>query len=269
MYSHRSTTGPVDCAFTDRHDGVGGASASGLDLDLALDLTPAGAGDGGGLRRNDATSTRGRNLQRVVADFAPGATAVGMEQVHGNRVVTVTDPARAAAAPERCDALVTDLPDVVLVVRVADCVPVLLADVGADPAGGRTEGAARTGVIGAVHAGRKGVEADVVTAVVRRMRELGAREVEAWVGPHVCGACYEVPEELRDEIADREPVAASTTSWGTPALDLGAAVAAQLRRAGVQVHDVSRCTLESPDLFSYRRDGARAGRLAGLVRRRA
>ena len=194
-----------------------------------------------------------------------GAVAPVGEQVHGDRVVTVTDAARAAAAPERCDALVTDLPDVVLVVRVADCVPVLLADVGADP----SVGGAGSGVVGAVHAGRRGVEADVVTAAVQRMRELGAREVEAWVGPHVCGACYEVPQELRDAVAAREPVAASTTSWGTPALDLGAAVGAQLRRAGVRVHDVSRCTLESPDLFSYRRDGARAGRLAGLVRRRA
>ena len=249
MYSHRSTTGPVDLAFTDRHGGVGGVPAdpgdpgdSG-DLDLALDRDPAG--------------TRARNLERVVADLAPGAVAVGMEQVHGDRVVVVTDPARAAEGTlERCDALVTDLPDVVLVVRVADCVPVLLAD-------------ADAGVVGAVHAGRKGVQLDVVTAAVRRMHQLGADDVEAWVGPHVCGACYEVPAPMRDELAAREPTAASTTSWGTPALDLGAAVTAQLHRAGVRVHDVERCTRESPDLFSYRRDGDRAGRLAGLVRRRA
>jgi len=45
-------------------------------------------------------------------------------------------------------------------------------------------------------------------------------------------------------------------------------VAAQLERLGVEVHDVSRCTLESPDLYSHRRDGARAGRFAGVIRRR-
>ncbi|GAB3657738.1 peptidoglycan editing factor PgeF [Nocardioides korecus] len=279
MYSHRSTTGPVDLAFTDRHGGVGGVPATEPSpesgpgpvpgLDLAVD--PDHAGASGRSHLAGATGVRRRNLELVVADFAPGATVVGMEQVHGDRVVTVTDPARAAAGLERCDALVTTLPDVALVVRVADCVPVLLVGAGPDETGSDEPGPDRGpgGVVGAVHAGRRGVELDAVTAAVERMRELGAGEVEAWVGPHVCGACYEVPPRMREQVAEREPSAASTTSWGTTALDLGAAVAAQLRRAGVPVHDVSRCTLESPDLFSYRRDGARAGRLAGLVRRRA
>jgi hypothetical protein len=173
-----------------------------------------------------------------------------MEQVHGTRVVD------AGGTREQCDALVTDRTDVVLMVRVADCVPVLLADPGA-------------GVIGAAHAGRSGMADGVVSACVERMHSLGARTITAWVGPHVCGSCYEVPGELRDEVAAREPAAASTTSWGTPALDVGAGVTAQLRRVGVSVQDVSRCTLESPDLYSYRRDGDRAGRLAGLIRRRA
>ena len=65
------------------------------------------------------------------------------------------------------------------------------------------------------------------------MRELGATAVEAWVGPHICGACYEVPEALQSEVAAREPASLSTTSWGTPALDIGAGVRAQLARAGV------------------------------------
>ena len=264
MYSHRSTTGPVDLAFTDRLGGVGGVPTADPVADLDLAVGP-GSSEGPGAPEEQhlagSTGDRRRNLELVVADLAPGATVVGMEQVHGDRVVTVTDPARAATTLERCDALVTALADVLLVVRVADCVPVLLADVGS--------GGADPGVVGAVHAGRRGVALDVVTAAVERMRELGAREVEAWVGPHVCGACYEVPAAMREQLVEREPVAASTTSWGTPALDLGAAVTAQLTRAGVGVHDVSRCTLESPDLFSYRRDGARAGRLAGLVRRRA
>jgi hypothetical protein len=101
------------------------------------------------------------------------------------------------------------------------------------------------------------------------MRLLGARSIGAWVGPHVCGRCYEVPAALRDEVAAMEPSTASTTSWGTPGLDIGAGVVAQLERLGVLVDDVSLCTLESPDLYSYRRDGAQAGRLAGLIRRRS
>jgi uncharacterized pyridoxal phosphate-containing UPF0001 family protein len=64
-----------------------------------------------------------------------------------------------------------------------------------------------------------------------------------------------------------EPATRSTTSWGTPAVDVGAGVRAQLEREGVAVVDLSRCTMESPDLFSYRRDEKRSGRQAGLIRR--
>jgi purine-nucleoside/S-methyl-5'-thioadenosine phosphorylase / adenosine deaminase len=155
----------------------------------------------------------------------------------------------------RADGLVTALTDVVLLVRAADCVPVLLADPDA-------------GVVAAAHAGRQGVAAGVVTRTVAAMRDLGATAVTAWIGPHVCGACYEVPAELQQEIAAVEPATAATTSWGTPALDLGSGVRAQLERSGASVVDVSRCTRESADLYSHRRDGERAGRLAGLVRLR-
>ena len=58
----------------------------------------------------------------------------------------------------------------------------------------------------------------------------------------------------------------STTSWGTPSLDVGAGVRAQLVRDGVEVVDLSTCTRESPDLFSYRRDGRESGRQAGIIR---
>jgi YfiH family protein len=235
LFAHRSSTGPVDLAFTDRHDGVSAVPFDSLNLALVGDDDPA---------------VVRRNLERVLAVFAPGARLADMEQVHGHRVVVAGGPR------EQCDAVVTDRPDVVLMVRAADCVPVLLADP-----------AAR--VVGAAHAGRQGLVEDVVGACVTRMRELGADRIEAWVGPHICGSCYEVPEALQQQVVAQEPAALSTTSWGTPALDIGAGVRAQLDRAGVTTHDVARCTLESPDLYSYRRDGARAGRQAGLVRMNA
>ncbi|WP_127480411.1 peptidoglycan editing factor PgeF [Nocardioides pantholopis] len=238
MYSFRASLGPVDLAFTDRS---GGVSADPFDsLNLAL------AGD-------DDPQARAENLRRVLEDFAPGDRLAELRQVHGREVVAV-----GATPPQRTDgdALVTDRAGVVLLVRVADCVPVLLADPDA-------------GVVAAAHAGRAGVAAGVVPATVRAMRERGARAVTAWIGPHVCGSCYEVPTELAAEIVALEPAAAATTSWGTPALDLGAGVRAQLERDGVTVVDAARCTRESPDLYSHRRDGARAGRLAALIRRRA
>ena len=236
MFAHRLTADPVELAFTDR---LGGVSASPYD---ALNLARTGG--------DDAT-TLAENWRLVLEAFAPdGATLCDMQQVHGD-AVAIADPA-ATEAPV-CDAIVTDRADVVLAVRVADCVPVLLADPVA-------------GVVGAAHAGRLGVQKDVVGATVARMRDLGAREVTAWVGPHICGSCYEVPQAMQDEVAAVEASTRSTTSWGTPALDLGAGVRAQLERAGATVEVLGPCTLESASLYSHRRDGAGAGRLAGLVR---
>lgn len=192
----------------------------------------------------------GTDLPATLASLseAVGAELARASQVHGDDVVTVEDPARVPEA----DALVTTRRRTALVVRVADCVPVLLAD----PAGG---------VVGAAHAGRRGVELDVVTRTVERMRALGAREISAWVGPHICGGCYEVPEQMRAEVAARVPATYAETTWGTPSLDLGAGVAAQLAAAGVAVTTVPGCTREDARLHSYRRDGAASGRFAGLV----
>jgi copper oxidase (laccase) domain-containing protein len=74
---------------------------------------------------------------------------------------------------------------------------------------------------------------------------------------------------MRDEVAAAVPAAHAESSWGTPSVDLGAGVRAQLEELDVVVHDASRCTRESADLYSYRRDGDGAGRLAGLVRLRS
>lgn len=184
---------------------------------------------------------------------ACGVRFARMNQVHGDTVLLVEEPGPAPTEPvPTADALVTTTPGLGLMVRVADCVPVLLAD----PA---------TGVIGVVHAGRAGVALDVVGRTVRRMQEQGAHDLLAWVGPHVCGGCYEVPEQMREEVAAVVPQTRAETTWGTPALDLGAGVRAQLRAHGIDPVEVARCTREDDALHSYRRDGERSGRLAGLV----
>jgi YfiH family protein len=234
-----STLGPVDLAFTDRY---GGASAVPFaELNLALE-------------GEDDPAVCAANLRLVTEDFAPGALVADMRQVHGGAVDVVED--RHSTDRPEVDALVTRRTDTVLVVRVADCVPVLLADPDA-------------GVVAVAHAGRPGLVAGVVPAAVARMRELGADGVTAWLGPRVCGACYEVPGGMQAEVGALVPEAVATTSWGTPSLDIGAGLRAQLERLDVAVHDVATCTRESPDLYSYRRDGAHAGRFAGLIRRRS
>lgn len=206
------------------------------------------------LEGDDDPDVVSRNLETVLADFAPGDRLADLHQVHGADVDVVED--RSTPTRPDADGIVTARTGVVLMVRAADCVPVLLAD---------ADGA----VIGAAHCGRPGLAAGVVPATVGRMRDLGARSVTAWIGPHVCGSCYEVPEAMQAAVGAAVPASVATTSWGTPSLDLGAGVRAQLAAGGVSIHDVSRCTRESGDLYSYRRDGARAGRLAGLIRLRS
>ena len=239
MYSFRTTLvtslGPADLAFTNRY---GGVSASPYD---ELNLAVSGGDD---------PAAKAENLRRLAADFAPGDVVCDLHQVHGAEVVLAD-----GSWPDRphADAMVTTTPGVTLMVRAADCVPVLLV-------------AVDERVVGAAHSGRPGLAAGVVPAVVTRMRELGAGRIEAWIGPHVCGRCYEVPEQMRADVAALVPESFAETSWGTPSLDLGAGVRAQLEELDVVVNDVSRCTRESDDLYSYRRDGDRAGRLAGVVR---
>ena len=193
------------------------------------------------------------NRQRLAAELrAPAESLVWMTQVHGTGVAIVEDAAENPVAD--VDALVTATPGLVLCVLVADCVPVLLADPVA-------------GVVAAVHAGREGVRRGVVPATLAAMRRLGSRpaDVEALLGPAVCGACYEVPAEMRDEVGAVLPGSATRTRRGTPGLDLRAGLRRQLAALGVlRVGVDPRCTAEDPDLYSYRRD-RRTGRLAAVT----
>lgn len=223
--------GAVEVAFTDRT--------------LDLSLPPGGELDR--LARALAEPTG-------VVDGADGAGAewsvAGLEQVHGASVHVID--AHWSGELLVGDGLVTSLPGVALMVRAADCVPVLLADPDA-------------GVVGAAHCGRPGLVAGVVPATVAAMRDLGADRIRGWLGPHVCGRCYEVPAEMRAEVCAAVPGAWGETSWGTPSVDLTAGVTEQLRALGIGVQDAKLCTLEHDDLWSYRRDGAAAGRMAGVV----
>ncbi len=192
---------------------------------------------------------------RVVAEAMGVDELSAMSQVHGRDVVHVESPhPEGSAAVPQCDATITDVRDLALLVRVADCVPVLLADPAA-------------GLVAAVHAGRSGLVAGVVPRTLAELRSRGATTVRAWVGPRVCGACYELPARMADDVDAAVPGTRRTTSWGTPGVDIGAGVLAQLRAADVEVTDVGAgaCTFEDDRLFSYRRQGAESGRFGGVV----
>lgn len=238
-----STGGPdesaIEVAITDRGPGVGDAPWTGLNLGGHVGDDPA---------QVEANRTRVAQAVGVDRDHL-----VFLNQVHGTEVVEVDGPWRAAV-PD-ADAVITRSADLALAVLVADCVPVLLHD-------------ASAGVIAAVHAGRPGLLAGIVPAVVSRMRGLGAREISAVVGPSVCGRCYEVPPELAQQAAAVAPSSLARSWVGTPAIDVATGVVEQLSRDEVRVDWVRGCTREDPLLYSYRRDG-RTGRFAGVILRRA
>ena len=169
-----------------------------------------------------------------------------MEQVHGNRVVIVE---AVSDEPPTADALVTGIPGVALAVMVADCIPLLLTSKVA---------------VAAVHVGRKGLMNSVALGAIAAMREIGATQISAVIGPSICGRCYEVSKEIFDEVTAVHPAAAATTPSGMPSLDLPAALEKVLLAQGVSISFDRGCTVEDPALFSYRRDGV-TGRQAGIV----
>lgn len=195
---------------------------------------------------NPADVLQRRQALEGAAGLVPGSLRF-MEQVHGTAVEMMEPDTPAPTA----DAMVSKgLP---LAVMVADCIPAVL--VGEGPGGP---------VLAAVHAGRPGIANAILPAAVGTMRAAGAARIHAWLGPSICGSCYEVPAELRAEVAAQVPATWSTTSWGTPALDLPAGARSQLEAAGVTVDYSGPCTLENEQLFSYRRSST-TGRFAGIV----
>jgi polyphenol oxidase len=226
----------VRAGFTTRAGGVSTGVWAGLDLALHV-------GD-------DPDAVR-RNRERLTA-WAGAPVRFG-RQVHGTvaRVLAAED---GDIGTSEADALVTAEPGLPVGVLVADCVPVLLAD-------------PEAGVVAAVHAGRRGLLAGVLSRALDAMTSVGAApaRVRAALGPAAGACCYEVPAELADDATAGHPELRGTTTWGTPSLDLRAGAAAELRRRGVTaVAFVGGCTIEDHGLYSYRRAQV-TGRFAGVV----
>lgn len=175
-----------------------------------------------------------------------------MRQTHG-RNIAVVSAGTAEPIPDT-DGLVTATPGVVLVVLVADCVPILLSD-------------AQAGVVAAVHAGREGARKGIAAKAIEVMVGLGAdpSRIEVQLGPAACGKHYEVPLDMQQEVDRSLPGSAVETVWGTPGIDVRLGLDRQLRDLGVtSIHHDSRCTIEDEALFSHRR-GAPTGRIAGVI----
>jgi YfiH family protein len=161
-----------------------------------------------------------------------------LKQVHGARVVVVEGP--GGAAGEAADAAVTTARGAALAILTADCAAVALAS--------------PQGVLGAAHAGWRGVRAGVIEAAVTTMRRLGATRVEAVIGPCIHACCYPFgDEELQSMQARFGDQVRGMDRRGAPALDLPAAVRAALHASGATVvGDAAICTSCSDSYWSWR-----------------
>ena len=182
----------------------------------------------------------------VASNRAHIGSAQFMNQVHGDQIVIVDS---VTSEVPTCDGLITTKPAISLAVMVADCIPLLLVSKEA---------------VGAIHVGRAGLVNRIALKAIHTMRSLGSIDIHAILGPSICGACYEVPFEMQQDVMQEHPRAFATTRKGTPGLDLPKALIADLVSAGVSYEASTSCTYEDEMYFSHRRQNP-TGRFAGVI----
>ena len=216
----------------------------------------------------DSAENINENRRRFVSLVGGEWRLAACWQVHGPEVRVVRNLSETQSEGEKCDALATDLPGVLLGVKTADCVPVVIGD-------------PRTGACAAVHAGWRGTLAGIVRHALARMsEEFGTRpeDVRAAIGPAALACCYEVGPEVveafREKVKNADALF-TPTDEGRALVDLHRANLEQLADSGVRrerVHTLPLCTICRPeDFFSYRRDKklqGRTGRLLSVIGRR-
>ena len=226
----------VRAACTLRLGGVSAAPFASLNL---------GAGAG------DEPAAVAENRRRLRAALALPVEPLWLQQVHGIGVVA----ADVEPSPRPADAAVTHRTDRVLAITVADCMPVLFAS---------EDGA----VIGAAHAGWRGLAAGVLEATIAAMG-VDPRDLHAWLGPAIGPQHFEVGDEVRAQFlaADARAAAGFTAnSRGRWQCDLALLARQRLARLGVaRISEAQRCTYtDVAHCYSHRRDG-RTGRMAALI----
>ena len=210
----------------------------------------------------------GDDVEKVLRNRKAFAEAVGVDanrfttcqQVHGSKVVQVTKELVGSGAIDFAntiadtDALITNLPDVPLMLFYADCVPVLLADL-------------ETGAIGLAHAGWRGTVVNIGVKTLAAMGEAfgtNPENVLAAIGPSIGACCYEVDDFVRDQASGYEGFFAPK-GGGKYQLDLWGMNAKQLQEAGVPEENITVagiCTNDNVELFcSYRAEQGKTGRM--------
>jgi YfiH family protein len=175
------------------------------------------------------------------------------KQIHSDQILVATQPGQLGDG----DAIISKRPGVTAAIRTADCLPILIVD-------------PRTRAVAAVHAGWRGVVAEIAPKAVEAMRaEFGSRpeDLEIAIGPGIGPCCFEVGPEVALQFRAFFPE--RNDLYARAKLDLVETVSRQLRRNGVtvgQISTLSICSYCKPELFeSYRRDRERAGRMTAAV----
>ena len=170
-----------------------------------------------------------------------------MEQIHSDYVLEVTSENLSdfAKTAPKCDALFTRLLNVGLCVMVADCAPIIVSD-------------EKQGIIAAIHAGRAGVCAKILSKCVQEMKS-EPKDLKIIIGAHIKGSCYEIGDMNLGEFN-------AYKNGGF--FDITAALRAEINALGATNYEISEiCSHCDKNYFSYRRDG-KTGRFAGWVIKR-
>lgn len=194
------------------------------------------------------------NRRRFCASlgFQPAQIAWS-KQVHGDQIRLITEPGGA----EGFDALVTNVPGILLAVSVADCTPILVYD-------------ARQQAMAAIHAGWRGTVAEIVAKTLIFMQKAFGTSGEdcfAYIGACIDECSFEVGDEVA--VAFTEPFKRFDAQAGKFFVDLKKANAAQLLAFGIpeaQIEISPYCTMRhSTDFFSHRKDKGLTGRGLGVI----
>jgi YfiH family protein len=216
----------------------------------------------GELRLEDDTEW---NAVAACAGVAPDRLRL-LRQVHGRTVVSVDREDSGPWERPEADAVISNDPTVALVVRVADCAPVLMAD----PV---------TGAVAAVHAGWRSTMQRIVVAAIEALRErygTSPADLVVAIGPSLGACCGEMGDEVLEAFRQAGHDEAAIEAWferapgARPHFDLWRANRDQLVSAGIRpdaIHSSGLCTRTYPTVFhSYRAAGAQAGRMAAVIR---